>query len=57
MTEKDKKIQDQQMEIEMLKRSLHDAETQLQIAKDYIKLLEQMVRSDGEARDLRDFEV
>lgn len=57
MTEKDKKIQDQQIEIEMLSRSLRIAETQLQIAKDYIRLLEEMVKSDGEARDLRDFEV
>ena len=57
MTEKDKKIQDQQMEIEMLKRSLQDTELKLKMAQDYIKLLEEMVKTDTEARDISDFEV
>ena len=57
MTEKDKKIQDQQLEIEMLKRSLQDAELKLRMAQDYIKLLEEMVKTDAEARDISDFEV
>ena len=57
MTEKDKKIQDQQLEIEMLKRSLQDTELKLKMAQDYIKLLEEMVKTDTEARDISDFEV
>ena len=57
MTEKDKKIQDQQLEIEMLKRSLQDTELKLRMAQDYIKLLEEMVKTDAEARDISDFEV
>lgn len=57
MTEKDKQIQDQQLEIEMLKRSLQDAELKLKMAQDYIKLLEEMVKTDAEARDISDFEV
>ena len=57
MTEKDKKIQDQQLEIEMLKRSLQEAELKLRIAQEYIKFLEEMVKTDAEARDISDFEV
>lgn len=49
MTEKDKLIQD-------LRAELKDAELKLKVAEDYIKLLEGMIKSNNEARDISDFE-
>lgn len=49
MTEKDKIIQDQAIEINRLKTTIDSMKT-------YIELLEKMVASNNEARDVTDFE-
>lgn len=57
MTEKDKKIQELRMKIEELENTIELMESKDQMSRSYIKFLEEMVKSDSEARDLSDFEV
>ena len=56
MTEKDKKIQDQALEIEFLKKELELREVKEATMKEYIRFLEEMLKTDAEARDVSDFE-
>lgn len=57
MTEKDKEIQELRMKIEELENTIKLMESKDQMSRSYIKFLEEMVKSDSEARDLSDFEV
>lgn len=56
MTEKDKIIQDQALEIEFLKKELELREVKEATMKEYIRFLEEMLKTDAEARDVSDFE-
>lgn len=57
MTEKDKEIQELRMKIEELENTIKFMESRDQMSQNYIKILEEMVKTDSEARDLSDFEV
>lgn len=57
MTEKDKEIQELRMKIEELESYIKFLESRDQMSNNYIKILEEMVKTDADARDLSDFEV